>query len=111
MQIRIPTHRKRNRPATSGLIFMDLVWRAYGPGHLAKTIHGYYLVYRNFDNERKTTRWFAKYEAGSYRCGEQLGRIECQGFDTLEEAQAFCEKNARDVEHGLHGDSGPAESH
>jgi hypothetical protein len=31
-------------------------------GHLAKSIHGYYFVYRNFDNEMKTNRWFAKYE-------------------------------------------------
>ncbi len=90
---------------------MALVWRAYGSGHLAKSIRGYYLVYRNLDNERKTIRWFAKYEPGSYRCGEQVSRIECQGFDTLEEAQVFCEKNARDVEHGLHGDAGQAESH
>ena len=41
---------------------MGLAWQAYGLGHLAKSIHGYYLVYRNFDNEMKTNRWFAKYE-------------------------------------------------
>ena len=41
---------------------MGLVWQAYGLGHLAKSIHGYYLVYRNFDNEMKGNRWFAKYE-------------------------------------------------
>jgi hypothetical protein len=34
---------------------MGLAWQAYGIGHLAKSIHGYYLVYRNFDNEMKTT--------------------------------------------------------
>jgi hypothetical protein len=90
---------------------MDLVWRAYGSGHLAKSLHGYYLVYRNFDNEMKTNRWFAKYEAGSYRYGEQVSRIEYQGFDSLEEAQAFCEKNARNVEHGLSWRAGPPESH
>ena len=49
---------------------MGLAWQAYGLGHLAKSIHGYYLVYRNFDNEMKTNRWFATYETGSDRFGE-----------------------------------------
>ena len=72
-------------------------------GPLAKSIHGYYLVYGNFDNEMKTNRWFAKNETGSDRFGEQVSRIEFQGFDSLEDAQAFCEKNALDVERALHG--------
>ena len=80
---------------------MGLAWQAYGLGHLAKSIHGYYVVYRNFDNEMKTNRWFAKYETGSDRLGEQASRIGFQGFDNLEDAQAFCEKNARDVERAL----------
>jgi hypothetical protein len=56
----------------------------------------------------KTNRWFAKYETGSDRFGEQVSRIEFQGFDRLEDEQAFCEKNALDVERALHGDAGPA---
>ena len=44
------------------MFIMGLVWQAYGLGHLAKSIHGYYLMYRNFDNEVKGNRWFAKYE-------------------------------------------------
>jgi hypothetical protein len=76
---------------------MGLAWQAYGLGHLAKSIHGYLLVYRNFDNEMKTNRWFAKYETGSDRFGEQVSRIEFHGFDNLEDAQAFCEKNAREL--------------
>ena len=68
---------------------MGLAWQAYGLGHLAKSVHGYYLVYRNFDNEMKTNRWFAKYETGSNRFAEQVSRIEFRGFDKLEEAQAF----------------------
>jgi hypothetical protein len=86
---------------------MALAWQAYGLGHLAKSTYGYYLVYRNFDNEMKTNRWFAKYETGSDRFAEQVGRIEFQGFDRLEDAQAFCEKNALAVEQVLHGDVGP----
>jgi hypothetical protein len=68
-----------------------------------------YLAYRNFDNEMKTSRWFAKYETGSDRFGEQVSRIEFQGFDSLEDAQAFCEKNALDVERALHGGTRPPE--
>jgi hypothetical protein len=52
-------------------------------------------VYRNFDNEMKTNRLFAKYETGSNRFGEQMSRIGFRGFDKLEKAQAFCEKNER----------------
>ena len=74
-------------------------------GHLAKSIHGYYLVYRNFDNEMKTNRWFAQYETGSDRFGQQVSRIEFQGFDSLEDAQAFCDKDALDVERALHDDA------
>jgi hypothetical protein len=91
-------------------LIMGLAWQAYGLGHLAKSIHGYYLVYRNFDNEMKTNRWFAKYETGSDRFGEQVSRIEFQGFDRLEDAQAFCEKNALDVERALHGGTRPPET-
>ena len=89
---------------------MGLAWQAYGLGHLAKSIHGYYLVYRNFDNEMKTNRWFAKYETGSDRFGEQVSRNEFPGFDSLEDAQAFCEKNALDVERALHGGMRPPET-
>jgi hypothetical protein len=91
-------------------LIMGLAWQAYGVGHLAKSTHGYYLVYRNFDNEMKTNRWFAKYETGSDRFGEQVSRIEFQGFDRLEDAQAFCEKNALDVEGALHGGTRPPET-
>jgi hypothetical protein len=34
---------------------------------------------------------------------EQVSRIDLRGFDSLEDAQAFCEKNALDVERALHG--------
>jgi hypothetical protein len=93
------------------IVIMDLIWQTYGLAHLAKSIHGYYLVYRNFDNEMKTNRWFVKYEAGSDRFGEQVSRTEFHGFDSLEEAQAFCEKNARDVERAPPADARPPETH
>ena len=71
---------------------MGLAWQTYGSGHLAKSIHGYYLVYRTFDNEMKTNRWFAKYETSSDRFGEEVSRIEFQGFDRREDARAFARK-------------------
>jgi hypothetical protein len=55
----------------------------------------------------KTNRWFTKYETGSDRFGEQVSRIEFQGFDRLEDAQAFCEKNPLGVERALHGGTRP----
>jgi hypothetical protein len=51
---------------------------------ISRRIHGYYLVSRNFDNEIKTNRWFAKYETGSDRFGEQVAGLRLQGFDSLE---------------------------
>jgi hypothetical protein len=65
------------------------------------------FLYRNFDNELKTNRWFAKYEIGSDRFGEQVRRIKFQEFDSLEAAQAFCEKNALDVALALHDGEEP----
>jgi hypothetical protein len=43
----------------------------------------------------------------SNRFGEQVTRIEFQGFDNLEEAQAFC---ALDVKRALHDDAEPPET-
>ena len=99
---------------------MGLAWQTYGSGHLAKSINGYYLVYRNFDNEMKTNRWFAQYETGSDRFGQPgnretadrkpVSRVEFQGFDSLEDAQAFCDQDALDVERALHDDARPLET-
>jgi hypothetical protein len=49
---------------------MGLAWQAYGLGHLAKSIHGYYLVYRNFDNEMKPTAGSSNMRLESDRFGE-----------------------------------------
>jgi hypothetical protein len=87
---------------------IGLTWQKYGLGLLAKSIHGFYLVYRNFDNEMKAIRWFAEYETGSDRFGEQVSRTKFQKFDNLEDAQAFCEKNALDVEEALRGGAVPS---
>jgi hypothetical protein len=91
------------------IVNTELTWQPYGLGLLAKSIHGYYLVYRNFDSEMKTIRWFVEYETGSGRFGEQVSRIAFQRFDNLEDAQAFCDKNGLDVEQALRGGAVPSE--
>jgi hypothetical protein len=58
----------------------------------------------------KTNRWFAQYETGSDGFGQQVSRVEFQGFDSLEDAQAFCDKDALDVERALHDDPRPLET-
>jgi hypothetical protein len=78
---------------------MSMNWRPYKQGHLTKCSHGYYFVYRKFNHELGSNRWFAEYEAGADMFGEQgslTGKIH--GYETLEEAKADCEKDAKDVE-------------
>jgi len=41
---------------------MELAWKEYGNGHLAKSTHGYYLIYPNFDFAKGTVRWSSKFE-------------------------------------------------
>jgi hypothetical protein len=57
---------------------MGLAWQAYGLGTSREEHPRLLPMYRNFDNEMKTNCWFAKYETGSDRFGEQVGRIEFQ---------------------------------
>jgi len=74
-------------------------WNPYKQGHLAKCKHGYYFVYRKFDHEVGSNRWFTEYEAGYDKFREQgslTGHIH--GFEELEGAKAYCEKDAADVE-------------
>ena len=81
--------------------------------HSAEAAGGRYEVaLSNSDSSMRswTKRWFANYETGSDRFGEQVSRIEFQGFDSLEDAQAFCEKNELDVEPALHGGTRPPET-
>jgi hypothetical protein len=71
-------------------------WNSYKSGHLASCSHGYYFIYRQFDEEVRSERWFAKYEPGVGVFGEHgkpTGQVH--GFESLEDAKAFCEKNAK----------------
>jgi hypothetical protein len=53
------------------------------------------LAYQNLDLELKIVRWFAKYEGRSENFLKQGEWIDFQFFDSLEDAQAFCEKHAQ----------------
>ena len=60
--------------------------------------HGYYFVYLQFDEEKRADRWFTEYEPGDQVFGENgtlTGNVH--GFQTFEEAQAYCEKDAEVV--------------
>ena len=83
------------------MVIIKLTWIPFGEGYLGKTRHDHYFVYRNFDPETRSNRWFAKYEAGAVRFGEQGKLINFHGFDSLEDAQGSCEKHALEVEERL----------
>jgi hypothetical protein len=76
---------------------MELSWNVYGPGHLAKSDHGFYMAYQNLDLALGCVRWFAKYEDRSDNL-KQAERIDFQFFDNLEAAKAFCEMHAQSLE-------------
>jgi hypothetical protein len=90
------------KPAGGRVITPMLPWEllkigeSCGPlGYLAKSTHGLYLAYQNLDLELKAVRWFAKYEGRSENFVKQGACIDFQFFDSLEDAQAFCEKHAQ----------------
>ena len=77
-------------------------WTPYKHGQLAQCSHGYYFVFQRHHHEAGPNRWFIEYEQGDHEFGDHgmlTGRPH--GFDTLEEAQAYAEKNAEDTEKDL----------
>ena len=79
---------------------MALDWMPYGGGYLAKPSHGYYLVRKKYDPEMKSNLWFAQYEAKEM-FDRPVTTIDLQGFDSLEQAQAACEKHAQGYSSGV----------
>jgi hypothetical protein len=79
-----------------------LKWAVYKYGYLLKCNHGCYFVYLQFDEEERSDRWFTEYEPGGDVFGENgLLTGNVHGFQTFEEAQAHCEKDAKDQERML----------
>jgi hypothetical protein len=72
-----------------------LEWKRYGTGQLAKSNQGFLSGVSKLGLELKTVRWFAKYEGRSEKFLKQGEWIDFQFFDSLEDAQAFCEKHAQ----------------
>jgi hypothetical protein len=72
-------------------------WKSYGPGHLAKSDHGFYMVYQNLDLALGCVRWFAKYQGHSDDFSKREDWIDFQFFDSLEAAQAHCEMHAQSL--------------
>jgi hypothetical protein len=72
-------------------------WEPYdGGAHVGKCKHGYYFVYRKFDHELGSYRWFVEYERGAHKFkGELIG--DFTGYDSLEDAKAYSDQNAEDV--------------
>jgi hypothetical protein len=72
----------------------QLKWTVYKCGFLLKCNHGYYSVYLAFDEEERADRWFTGYEPGGVAFRDNsflIGNVH--GFQTFEEAQAYCEKD------------------
>jgi hypothetical protein len=84
-------------------ILTSVTWMPFNDGRFGKSRHGHYFVYRNFDPETRSNRWFANYEAGSDRSGEEGNLINLHGFDSLEDAQSSCEKHAQGTDSALQG--------
>jgi hypothetical protein len=79
-----------------------LKWTVHEYGYLLKSNHGYHFVYLQFDEEQRADRWFIEYEAGGHAFEEnEILTGNVSGFQTFEEAQAYCESDAKDVERHL----------
>jgi hypothetical protein len=79
-------------------------WKPFKDGLLAESKHGYYIVEREFHHEFGGHRWFVKYEAdnggGAFReQGDPTGLPH--GYQSLEDAQAFSEQNAHEIDQAL----------
>jgi hypothetical protein len=77
-----------------------MTWKPYKQGHLARSKHAYYFVYPEFDHEQGSKRWFTECDprgADQGRFSEEGILIgEPHGFESLEAAQEFCEKDAEE---------------
>jgi hypothetical protein len=66
---------------------MMLHWISCGPGYLARSTLGIYMVYESFDFELGTDRWYAKFEVGGQW-------VDFEGFDSPNDAKQSCDDHA-----------------
>ena len=61
-------------------------------------IHGFYIIYRTFDDELGRSRWFVEYESGADRSENRNPTGNAEGYESFEIAQVYCEKDAQELE-------------
>ena len=77
---------------------LELSWKPWGSGHLAKSPKGYYLAYLNTDPEVRAVRWYVRFEPQTQDLLTQEKWALSRFFDSLNDAQRFCEKHAEALE-------------
>jgi hypothetical protein len=73
------------------MVYMDVIWTQVNGGLLGKSQGGHYFIYKNLDLETGSNRWFGNYI--KFRGQESLKIFS--GCDSLEDAQASCERHAK----------------
>ena len=73
------------------MVYVAIIWTPVKGGLHGKSQGGHYFIYKNLDLETGSNRWFGNY----IKFGEQESLIIFSGSDSLEDAQASCERHAQ----------------
>ena len=73
------------------MLDVEIIWTPVKGGLLGKSQGGHYFIYKNLDLETGSNRWFGNY----IKFGGQESLIIFSGCDSLEDAQASCERHAQ----------------
>ena len=73
------------------MVYVVIIWTPVKGGLHGKSQGGHYFIYKNLDLETGSNRWFGNY----IKFGEQESLIIFSGCDSLEDAQASCERHAQ----------------
>jgi hypothetical protein len=73
------------------MIYVEVIWTPVKGGLLGKSQGGHYFIYKNLDLETGSNRWFGNY----IKFGGQESLIIFSECDSLEDAQASCERHAQ----------------
>ena len=73
------------------MVCVAIIWTSVKGGLHGKSQGGHYFIYKNLDLETGSNRWFGNY----IKFGEQESLIIFSGCDSLEDAQASCERHAQ----------------
>jgi hypothetical protein len=68
-------------------------WEEHENGYLAKTEHGFFFLYEEFEH------WYVEYETGAEPNGDEESQpLNLRGFATLEEAKNAAEEYSKDLD-------------